>query len=138
MIHYVLDACALVALFKGEEGAADVDDLFQKTVRGDALLYMSIVNLLEVYYGFIRDIGLAKTTEMMQKITDTPLNVIDAITQNVYHKAAYLKGTYQRLSLADALGVATAIEHDAVFVTSDHHELETVEQKESLKFYWFR
>ena len=45
---------------------------------------------------------------------------------------------FNRLSLADAIGVSTAIEYDGVFVTSDHHELETVEKKESLKFFWFR
>ena len=48
MIHYVLDACALVAMMKGEDGAKEVDDLFQQAVRGNALLSMSIINLLEV------------------------------------------------------------------------------------------
>jgi PIN domain nuclease of toxin-antitoxin system len=50
MTHYVLDACALVAVLKGENGAEAVDDLFQRAVQGDAALSMSIVNLLEVYY----------------------------------------------------------------------------------------
>ena len=39
MKHYVLDACAMVAMLKRENGADAVDDLFQQAVRGDALLY---------------------------------------------------------------------------------------------------
>jgi uncharacterized protein with PIN domain len=38
---------------------------------------------------------------------------------------------------ADAVGVATAIECGGVFVTADHHELETVANKETLNFFWF-
>jgi predicted nucleic acid-binding protein len=133
----MLDACALVALMKGEDGAEEVDNLFQQSVRGEAVLCMSIVNLLEVYYGFIKDIGLSETREMMNSIYYTPLAVIESISPRVYHEAARLKGTY-RISLADAVGVATAIERDSIFVTSDHHELEVVAEKEMLNFFWFR
>jgi len=61
MTCYVFDACALIAVLKGENGAEAVDNFFQQAVR--------------------------------------------------------LKGTYHRLSLADAVGVATAIERGGVFVT---------------------
>ena len=137
MTSYTLDACALIALLKGENGAVKVDDLFQQAVRGEAMLYISIVNLLEVYYGFIKDIGFAETTSILNTIDNTPLAVIDTISQKVYHEAARLKGAY-RISLADAVGIATAIEQDSIFVTSDHHELEAVEDKEFLGFLWFR
>jgi PIN domain nuclease of toxin-antitoxin system len=139
MTHYVLDACALVALLKGENGAEAVDHLFQQAVQSNAALFMSIVNLLEVYYGFVSDIGLTETRNMMNIIQYTPLVIIDTISQQVYHEAARLKGTYHRLSLADAVGVATAIELSGVFVTADHHELEVIENKETtLNFFWFR
>ena len=44
----------------------------------------------------------------------------------------------RRLSLADAVGVATAIERNGVFVTADHHELEAIAHQETLNFFWFR
>jgi PIN domain nuclease of toxin-antitoxin system len=132
MTHYVLDACALVAMLKGEGGAKEVDNLFQQAVQGNALLSMSIVNLLEVYYGFITDIGLTETRNMLNTIHHTPLVIIDTISQQAYHDAARLKGTYRRLSLADAVGVATAIELSGVFVTADHHELEIIAKTESI------
>jgi PIN domain nuclease of toxin-antitoxin system len=138
MTRYVLDACALVAVLKGENGAEAVDNFFQQAVRGNAMLCMSIVNLLEVYYGFIGDIGLSETRDMMNTINSTPLAIIDTISPRVYHEAARLKGTYHRLSLADAVGVATAIERGGVFVTADHHELEAVASKETYNFFWFR
>jgi len=138
MTRYVLDACALVAVLKGENGAEAVDNFFQQAVRGDAMLCMSIVNLLEVYYGFIGDIGLSETQYMMNTINSTPLAIIDTISPRVYHEAARLKGTYHKLSLADAVGVATAIERGGIFVTADHHELEVVANKETLNFFWFR
>jgi len=138
MTHYVLDACALLAMLKGENGAKEVDNLFQQAVRGNALLSMSIINLLEVCYGFIKDIGFTETQDMMKKINHTPLVIIDTISQRVYDEAARLKGIYHRISLADAVGVATAIELSGVFVTADHHELETVASKEKLNFFWFR
>ena len=138
MTTYILDACALVAVLKGENGAEDVDNLFQQAARGEAALCMSIINLLEVYYGFISDIGIVETIDMMNNIDNTPLSILNTISQQAYHEAARLKGIYHRLSLADAIGVATAIEQGGIFVTSDHHELEFIEEKESLKFFWFR
>jgi len=138
MTSYVLDACALVALLKGEDGAEKIDLLFQQATLGEAMLYISIINLLEVHYGFVADIGLAETVDMLNNIADTPLTIIDTISPRVYHEAARIKGTHRRLSLADAVGIATAIEYAGVFVTSDHHELEAIEKKETLKFLWFR
>ena len=139
MTSYVLDACALIAVINSEEGAEAVDNLFQQAYKGEVTLYMSIINLLEVNYGFIGDIGFAKTQEILSKIEETPLIVISTISQKAYNEAARIKGTHHRLSLADSVGIATAAEIDGVFVTSDHHELEAIASKEAaLKFFWFR
>jgi PIN domain nuclease of toxin-antitoxin system len=138
MTSYILDACALLALLKEEEGAYAVDNLFQKAVRGEAALYMSIINLLEVFYGFIRESGLDREEEIMRCIDDTPLRILNYISQPVYREAARLKGTYHRISLADAVGLATAFELSGQFVTSDHHELEKIEQNEPYTLFWVR
>jgi len=136
---YVLDACALVALINGEEGAQAVDNLFQQAVKGEIKVYMSIINLLEVCYGFIGDIGVTKTQEIMKKIDETPLVIISTISQQTYHEAARIKGTHRKLSLADSVGIATAAEFDGTFVTSDHHELDAIASKETaINFFWFR
>jgi predicted nucleic acid-binding protein len=137
MTSYILDACALLTLLKEEEGADAVDDLFQKTIRGEAALYMSVINLLEVFYGFIGERGLDQAEEIMRRIDDTPLRILNYISPPMYREAARLKGTY-RISLADAVGLATAFELSGQFVTSDHHELETIEQNEPYTLFWIR
>ena len=139
MTGYVLDACAMIAVINREEGAEVVNNLFQQAFNGEVKLYMSIINLLEVNYGFIGDIGITKTQEIMKKIDDTPLVVINTISQQAYNEATRIKATHRKLSLADSVGIATAAELDSIFVTSDHHELEAIAGKEtSLKFLWFR
>ena len=44
-------------------------------------------------------------------------------------------GSY-KCSLADAVGVATALELSGQFVSADHHELEAVAQQEPVQFLW--
>jgi predicted nucleic acid-binding protein len=135
---YILDACALLALLKREDGADVVNALFQRALIGEDVLFMSIVNLLEVFYGLIGDVGIERAKAMMRPLDDTPLTIIDNISQPVYQTAARLKGTYRRVSLADCVGLATAIDFSATFVTSDHHEIKAIEQREALPILWFR
>jgi predicted nucleic acid-binding protein len=135
--NYVLDACALLALFNKEEGGDKVNKLFKQAKSGEITLYMSVVNLIEVFYGIIRDEGLEKATEIQKKIDASPLEIVDTITPQIYHRASLLKGT-NKMSIADAIGIATAESLDAAFVTSDHHELDAVEAKEAIDFCWIR
>jgi predicted nucleic acid-binding protein len=135
MITYVLDACALITLFKLEPGEDIVEDLFQKAKNQEASLCMSVINLIEVYYGFMNDEGVVRAKEVLTPVKKTPLKIIDTVSQPVYETAARLKSTY-KCSLADAVGLATAVELSGYFVTSDHHELKKVENGEQIPFLW--
>jgi predicted nucleic acid-binding protein len=53
-MNYFLDACAIIARFKGEKEGPTVESIIDRARRGEVKLYMSIVNLLEVRYGFLR------------------------------------------------------------------------------------
>jgi predicted nucleic acid-binding protein len=133
----VLDACALLALLNEEEGGDKVNELFKQAKAEKITLSMSVVNLIEVFYGLIRDEGLDRAVEILTQIDDSPLKIVDTISPTVYQRASRLKGT-NKMSIADAIGIATAENLDAAFVTSDHHELNAVAAKEALNFYWFR
>lgn len=135
---YVLDACALIAALNAEEGGNSIKALFGDADEGKITLVMSIINLLETYYGYVRDEGRPMAIEIMKPVYTSPLKIIGSISQRVYDEAARLKGTYRRISLADAVGIATAAELSAHFVTSDHHELEIVAEQEPVPFLWFR
>ena len=50
-MKYALDACAMIAYLRGESGSADVAALL--TDPGSTC-YAHTINLLEVYYDFIR------------------------------------------------------------------------------------
>ena len=59
------------------------------------------------------------------------------ISRKAYREAARLKATY-RISIADCIGLATASELSGQFVSSDHHELDAVGERENIPFFWFR
>jgi predicted nucleic acid-binding protein len=134
-LHYLLDACALIALFNGEAGSDIVDELLQKAEKGAITLSMSIIQLLEVYYDRIYVMGINDAKDILDSILAEPIEIIDTISYPVLYEAGRLKTSYT-LSLADAIGLATAKELSGQFVTSDHSELEPVEQNEPIQFLW--
>jgi predicted nucleic acid-binding protein len=134
-LKYILDACALITLFKTEPGEEIVRALIKQAETGEAVVSMSIVNLIEVHYGFINDLGREKAVAILERISRMPVTIIETISTPVFHEASRLKSSY-KCSLADAIGLAIAADLSAAFVTSDHSELETVEQHEAIPFLW--
>jgi predicted nucleic acid-binding protein len=134
-MNYVLDACAVIALLDGEKGAEIVKDLLEKAEAGEITVYIHSVNLLEVYYDRIRAINLEVAGEFLEKISASPVQIINTITQPLLREAARFKVTYNP-SLADCFALAAASCHQGTLVTSDHSELEAVEKQESIPFLW--
>jgi predicted nucleic acid-binding protein len=134
---YILDACTFIALLKQEQGAEKIKALLDEAMTGQSVVYMNIINLIEVHYGFCRELGQKKSDLILEQIYAMPVRFIDNISTTVFSETSRLKAAYA-LSLADAIGIATAIELSGIFVTADHHELEVVANKEALNFPWFR
>jgi predicted nucleic acid-binding protein len=134
-VNYILDACALIAFINKELGDTVIKGLLDRAKTGEITVHMSIVNLVEVFYGYIRDLGKADADDILQTIYALPINIIDIIADPVFQEASRLKGTH-KMSTADAFGLATAVNLSGVFVTSDHHELEAVEAIEHITFLW--
>jgi PIN domain nuclease of toxin-antitoxin system len=136
-MHYILDACALLAFLNDEDGADAIEELLEQSVSGNVSISMSIVNLLEVYYGELRD----KDVEIAQIVLDMvqyySITIVDTVSLQVFKEAAHLKAVY-KISLADCIGIATTLELSGQFVTSDRHELETVATNEAIPILWFR
>jgi predicted nucleic acid-binding protein len=135
MDRYCLDACVLIVFLNDEEGSDIVDDLLDKAEKGEIALFMSKVQLLEVYYDRIYTAGIDAAKERVLSILAEPITIVDTITDTVLYEAGRFKTSYD-MSLADAIGLATAKELSAVFVTSDHKELEPIEQHEQIPFLW--
>jgi predicted nucleic acid-binding protein len=135
---YLLDACALIAFLAEEigKGFEAVDALFDRAATRKITIYISIINLVEVFYHFIRNNGEEKAVEIMRDLDDLPIDVIDTISRAVYHETARFKTRYS-MSLADVFLCATAKSLSATVVTKDH-EIEAVEHLEHLSVLWIR
>jgi predicted nucleic acid-binding protein len=136
-VNYVLDACALIAYLKAEPGEGIIGNLLKSAKAEEKALYMSIYNLLEVYYGFYKEKGAETARAIIQNVYRLPVTIIDRVTLPMLDEAARLKASH-RCSLADAAGMALAVNVRGTFVTADHHELDEVEKVESIPFLWFR
>jgi predicted nucleic acid-binding protein len=136
-LNYVLDACALIAYLAEEKGRGyeAVNELFIRMDENDISLYISVFNLVEVYYDFIKKHrSVEQADEIMLQVDELPLTVIETVSRAVYRETARLKGFY-RISLADAVACATAKSLTATLVTKDY-EIKAVEQGEYLSVLW--
>ena len=133
---YVLDACALVALLKMEDGASVVADVYRKANDGVVRLYMNRVNLFEVYYGFYRDKGKDYALNIIKNVEESSVFIVE-FDKGIFLEAGRLKANY-RISLADAVALAQAKVIGGMLLTSDHHEFDVIEGKETIRFLWIR
>ena len=128
---YVLDSFALLALFRDEPGADAVDRLLRRGQRGRAQFLLTAVNLGEVVYRTIREHGLEQADQVLARIEELPIEVVD-VDRKLALAAAHLKGSY-RMAYADCLGAALAQSHDAIVVTGDP-EFQQVEHLVSIEW----
>ncbi|MCL2030893.1 MAG: type II toxin-antitoxin system VapC family toxin [Oscillospiraceae bacterium] len=134
---YVLDACALIAYLTDEPGVEVVERHLLQATGGTALVYMHKLNLLEVYYGFLRSGGKARADEMLHDIAESGIEIIENLADPVFQEAGRLKALY-RISLADSVALAEAVQKNAAILTSDHHEFDIVQRNEPIQFEWIR
>ncbi|MCL1820690.1 MAG: PIN domain-containing protein [Oscillospiraceae bacterium] len=137
MKKYYLDACALLAVLNEEDGGEFVRDIIGQAKVGSVKVSMNIINLFEVYYGILRKGGKEIANDILLKIKESDINIIETISEEVLKEAGRLKASY-KMSVADSMAVAEASVNNGTLLTSDHHELGAVEKSESIKIHWIR
>ena len=137
MKKYVLDACALIALIQNEDGADVVEGILLDAINGHCTVSMHRLNLLEVYYGYLRSDGKAVADEYLSAVEGSCINIAENFPRDLMVKAGEIKVAH-RLSLADAVAVAHAITEQSYVVTSDHHELDSVDKSGDADVFWIR
>jgi predicted nucleic acid-binding protein len=135
--EYLLDACALLAFYKEEEGWEAVQDLIDQANRGEIRLCIHAVNLVEVYYDLIRVKGKAKADAIIRDVYASPIEVLDGISPDVVEEAARFKAE-GGMSFADTFLVAAARCAGLTLVTCDHEELDPVDEQGLVQFNWIR
>ena len=113
----MLDSYALIAFLEGEAGGETVGSLLEQAMKNDRVLYMSVVNLGEVAYITERERGLAKAQQVLARIDEMPIIVVDADRQCSL-AAAHIKAHWP-ISYADCYAAALCQVKDAVLVTGD-------------------
>lgn len=115
--RFVLDSYALLAFLEGAEGGERVRELLQQSLAGQCELFMSTVNLGEVLYITERERGLPKAQEVLARIDELPIKVIDANRAHTL-TAAHIKAQWS-IAYADCFAVALAKLKNATIVTGD-------------------
>jgi predicted nucleic acid-binding protein len=134
---YILDACALIALLKREPGADVIRNFIKRAERKEITIYMSLVNLLEVGYGFTSEKSELEMAEIWDFINSLPVTFINTISDAVFQEAVRLKTRY-RVSVGVVFGLATAATLGGSFVSGDHHDLDRIDRAEPGLLFWFR
>jgi predicted nucleic acid-binding protein len=114
---FVLDSFALLAFLQAEPPGLIVKDLLRRARAGDALTFMSIINLGEVIYITGRKLGKAVATDILHDVSLLPIQLAEATLDRVL-AAAGVKAEYP-ISYADTFAVALANELDAAIVSGD-------------------
>lgn len=118
-MNKVLDAFAVLAWLQDESGASYVESLLRTAAAREVRLYISSINLGEVYYRLAKAGATSAADQLMSRVQTGELSLerISATNARV-DAAAKLKSLY-RISYADAFAVALALEEDAPLLTND-------------------
>jgi len=133
-MFYLLDACALLAIFNGEHGEQIVIDLIEQARDGSVQLYISVIQLLEVYYDRLYIAGEDDARSIVESILNEPITIIESISYQVMYEAGRFKTVYS-MSLADSIAVATAKSLAATIVTKDK-EMKQAEDAGEISILW--
>ena len=134
---YILDACSLIALLVGEEGAENIKDIIQNAIDGKTTVKINQINLLEVYYFTINNYGLNEANRMLKRIKEFPIEIITGLTPDVFEEAGRIKSKY-KIPLGDSIVAAECLIKNGTLVTSDHDDFEKIKEAENIKINWFR
>jgi predicted nucleic acid-binding protein len=134
---FILDACAIIALLAGEQGAENVRKLIQDAIEDKITIKMNQINLLEVYYHICKVYNQDEANKAIKKLKEFPIEIIVGLNEKVFNEAGRIKSTY-KIPLGDSIVVAECIIRDGILVTSDYKDLAKFEKTENIKIDWFR
>ena len=114
---FVLDSWAILAYLGDEASGQEVADLITGAHENRIPMYMSIVNVGEVWYILAREISEAKADAAVNDLTSLGIELIDA-DWPITRMAGTFKARY-RMSYADCFAAAVAKDRKSVLVTGD-------------------
>ena len=122
---YVLDANAMIAWLRNEQGADAVRGFLEEI---HSACFAHAVNLCEVYYDVLRVSGQPFADEAMIDLATVGITTRNDLDTAFWQEAAKLKAIHRRVSLADCFAITLTQRLSSVLVTSDHHEMDAIAQ----------
>ena len=136
-MNLVLDTFAFTMFFKKEPGYEEVKALLEDIENNRKTAFISAITLTELFYIFARYKEENFARAVLGYVKSSNIIVIP-ISGQIAEKAGELKFRYggrrikKGLPIADCIIAATALEKDAMLVTSDDH----YKKIKNLKIQW--
>ena len=128
---HILDASALIAYLKGEEGSERLRELL---LDDHNVLAIHSLNMFEVYANYLRSDGHERAEEALDSANQF-LRTIDEYNEAFLKRVARWKVDHN-LSLGHAFAAALAEEFACPLVTKNQNDFEEVEKSGALKIEW--
>jgi predicted nucleic acid-binding protein len=117
MRSLVLDASAVIDYLEAGLSAAKVEQLLADAFRQQLLLYISVLNLAEVYYLTWQRTGEEKARQTVSNFSRLPVQIVPVDLPQAL-KAGELKAVH-KIPYVDCIAAALAVRQQATLVTSD-------------------
>ena len=114
---YVLDSYAMIAHFEDEAGGEQVRKVLKAAHAGKTALYMSVINIGEIYYNTYRERGREKADEAVFIMRQLPITIVN-VDIEITMEAAALKSVHA-VAYADCFAAALGIRKKATVITGD-------------------
>ncbi len=114
---YVLDANALLAFFESGPGLNKVDQLLHSAAREQVTVFISVMNLGEVFYLLWRKRSEERARQTLTGVSRLPIQIVPVDLPQAL-KAGELKALH-KIPYVDCIAAALALQHRATLVTAD-------------------
>lgn len=122
---YVLDTSALFVYIQEESGCRTVGNILDSAAKEKCNIFVSFISLMEIYYITWQEKGEDIAKELVILVKSLPIEIVES-NERLILSAGRIKASH-RLSVADAIVVATAIDKSGILVHKDP-ELDAVSQ----------
>jgi len=119
MKNYALDASAVVDYVQSGPGSGKIEQLLADAIRQQLRLYMSVLNVGEVFYLTWQRTGEERARQAVANLSRLPMQIIPVDLPQTL-RAGQLKALHN-IPYVDCIAAALAMEQNATLVTTDHH-----------------
>jgi predicted nucleic acid-binding protein len=135
MATHVFDSWALMAFFRDEPAAEQVEQMLGQAAAGRRKLLLSVINWSEIYYSIRKADGEAFAEQKAREIAALPIEIVPVESDLVLARQAAIYKAAKKLSYADCFAAALSKIRRAELITGDP---EFRQMEDEIKIGWLR